>query len=175
MIITCDTMHGLQETRSPSLVPLASSHLSPFCVLTVCRATFQCQEDSTCIPLSRVCDRQPDCLNGSDEEQCQEGRAGYDYLSRGKPMNGLSQTAWPFSMLLPQRFLPSCPNTYQPIYKCAYMSICLPIHLSIHPSILFIHPNTHPPILPSIHPSVRPSIFWSLQPFVCLLIHTSTH
>ncbi|KAI4577820.1 hypothetical protein MJT46_019351 [Ovis ammon polii x Ovis aries] len=39
----------------------------------VCRATFQCQEDSTCIPLSRVCDRQPDCLNGSDEEQCQEG------------------------------------------------------------------------------------------------------
>ncbi|KAB0347036.1 hypothetical protein FD754_011893 [Muntiacus muntjak] len=41
----------------------------------VCRATFQCQEDSTCIPLSRVCDRQPDCLNGSDEEQCQEGTA----------------------------------------------------------------------------------------------------
>ncbi|KAB1270149.1 Transmembrane protease serine 6 [Camelus dromedarius] len=39
----------------------------------VCRATFQCQEDSTCISLSRVCDRQPDCLNGSDEEQCQEG------------------------------------------------------------------------------------------------------
>uniref|UniRef100_A0A8C5ZMS1 Transmembrane serine protease 6 n=1 Tax=Marmota marmota marmota TaxID=9994 RepID=A0A8C5ZMS1_MARMA len=39
----------------------------------VCRATFQCQEDSTCVSLSRVCDRQPDCLNGSDEEQCQEG------------------------------------------------------------------------------------------------------
>lgn len=39
----------------------------------VCRATFQCQEDSTCISLSRVCDQQPDCLNGSDEEQCQEG------------------------------------------------------------------------------------------------------
>uniref|UniRef100_A0A8C0JUF4 Transmembrane protease serine 6 n=1 Tax=Canis lupus dingo TaxID=286419 RepID=A0A8C0JUF4_CANLU len=39
----------------------------------VCRATFQCQEDSTCISLSRVCDRQPDCLNGSDEEHCQEG------------------------------------------------------------------------------------------------------
>ncbi|XP_025782248.1 transmembrane protease serine 6 [Puma concolor] len=39
----------------------------------VCRATFQCQEDSTCISLSRICDRQPDCLNGSDEEQCQGG------------------------------------------------------------------------------------------------------
>uniref|UniRef100_A0A8C2W3W0 Transmembrane protease serine 6 n=1 Tax=Chinchilla lanigera TaxID=34839 RepID=A0A8C2W3W0_CHILA len=39
----------------------------------VCRATFQCQEDSTCIPLSRVCDQQPDCLNSSDEEHCQEG------------------------------------------------------------------------------------------------------
>nr|KAF6498263.1 transmembrane serine protease 6 [Rousettus aegyptiacus] len=39
----------------------------------VCRATFQCQEDSTCVSLSRVCDGQPDCLNGSDEEQCQEG------------------------------------------------------------------------------------------------------
>ncbi|XP_073940515.1 transmembrane protease serine 6 isoform X2 [Castor canadensis] len=38
-----------------------------------CRATFQCQEDSTCISLSRVCDRQSDCLNSSDEEQCQEG------------------------------------------------------------------------------------------------------
>ncbi|XP_040325408.1 transmembrane protease serine 6 isoform X1 [Herpailurus yagouaroundi] len=42
----------------------------------VCRATFQCQEDSTCISLSRICDRQPDCLNGSDEEQCQGGRGG---------------------------------------------------------------------------------------------------
>ncbi|XP_059881586.1 transmembrane protease serine 6 isoform X1 [Delphinus delphis] len=39
----------------------------------VCRATYQCQEDSTCISLSRVCDQQPDCLNGSDEELCQEG------------------------------------------------------------------------------------------------------
>lgn len=78
MIITFDTMHGLQAMQSPSLVPLASSQLSRLCVLTVCRATFQCQEDSTCIPLSRVCDRQPDCLNGSDEEQCQEGRAEYD-------------------------------------------------------------------------------------------------
>uniref|UniRef100_A0A9L0JQI4 Transmembrane protease serine 6 n=1 Tax=Equus asinus TaxID=9793 RepID=A0A9L0JQI4_EQUAS len=50
----------------------------PFCGGTpfpvgVCRATFQCQEDSTCVSLSRVCDQQPDCLNGSDEEQCQEG------------------------------------------------------------------------------------------------------
>lgn len=39
----------------------------------VCRAMFQCQEDSTCISLSRVCDRQSDCLNGSDEAWCQEG------------------------------------------------------------------------------------------------------
>ncbi|XP_054430487.1 transmembrane protease serine 6 isoform X1 [Pteronotus mesoamericanus] len=39
----------------------------------VCRAMFQCQEDSTCISLSRVCDGQPDCVNASDEEQCQEG------------------------------------------------------------------------------------------------------
>nr|XP_005008608.2 transmembrane protease serine 6 [Cavia porcellus] len=38
----------------------------------VCRATFQCQEDSTCISMSRVCDRKPDCLNSSDEAQCQE-------------------------------------------------------------------------------------------------------
>uniref|UniRef100_A0A8C5NZB2 Transmembrane protease serine 6 n=1 Tax=Jaculus jaculus TaxID=51337 RepID=A0A8C5NZB2_JACJA len=39
----------------------------------VCRATFQCQEDSTCISLSKVCDRKPDCLNSSDEEQCRGG------------------------------------------------------------------------------------------------------
>uniref|UniRef100_A0A4W2IHG6 Transmembrane protease serine 6 n=1 Tax=Bos indicus x Bos taurus TaxID=30522 RepID=A0A4W2IHG6_BOBOX len=53
--------------------PGVQVHYSLYNQSDLCRATFQCQEDSTCIPLSRVCDRQPDCLNGSDEEQCQEG------------------------------------------------------------------------------------------------------
>lgn len=43
---------------------------------------YQCQEDSTCISLPRVCDRQPDCLNGSDEEQCQEGRETLPVVSK---------------------------------------------------------------------------------------------
>ncbi|NXH16381.1 TMPS6 protease, partial [Bucco capensis] len=38
----------------------------------VCPAKFQCQEDSTCIEFSRVCNQQLDCANGSDEEQCTE-------------------------------------------------------------------------------------------------------
>ncbi|XP_010222428.1 PREDICTED: transmembrane protease serine 6 [Tinamus guttatus] len=36
----------------------------------VCSAKFQCQEDSTCIEFSKVCNHQLDCVNGSDEEQC---------------------------------------------------------------------------------------------------------
>ncbi|XP_044297103.1 transmembrane protease serine 6 isoform X2 [Varanus komodoensis] len=39
----------------------------------VCPATFQCQEDSTCIEFSKVCDKHLDCINGSDEEQCTGG------------------------------------------------------------------------------------------------------
>lgn len=42
----------------------------------VCPAKFQCQEDSTCIEFSRVCNQQQDCVNGSDEEHCNEGREG---------------------------------------------------------------------------------------------------
>lgn len=42
----------------------------------VCPAKFQCQEDSTCIEFSRVCNQQRDCVNGSDEEHCNEGREG---------------------------------------------------------------------------------------------------
>ncbi|XP_025062677.1 transmembrane protease serine 6 [Alligator sinensis] len=38
----------------------------------VCSATFQCQEDSTCIDFTKVCDGRLDCVNGSDEEQCHE-------------------------------------------------------------------------------------------------------
>jgi len=40
----------------------------------VCPAKFQCREDSTCIEFSRVCNQELDCVNGSDEEQCSEGR-----------------------------------------------------------------------------------------------------
>ncbi|NXD09997.1 TMPS6 protease, partial [Nothocercus nigrocapillus] len=39
----------------------------------VCSAKFQCREDSTCIEFSKVCNHQLDCVNGSDEEQCNEG------------------------------------------------------------------------------------------------------
>uniref|UniRef100_A0A803TW54 Transmembrane serine protease 6 n=1 Tax=Anolis carolinensis TaxID=28377 RepID=A0A803TW54_ANOCA len=39
----------------------------------VCPGKFQCQEDSTCIEFSKVCDKHLDCANGSDEEQCNEG------------------------------------------------------------------------------------------------------
>ncbi|XP_015717847.1 transmembrane protease serine 6 isoform X2 [Coturnix japonica] len=39
----------------------------------LCPAKFQCQEDSTCIEFSRVCNQQRDCVNGSDEEHCNEG------------------------------------------------------------------------------------------------------
>ncbi|KAK2488787.1 hypothetical protein MC885_015110, partial [Smutsia gigantea] len=53
--------------------PGVQVHYSLYNQSDLCRATFQCQEDSTCISLSRVCDQQPDCLNGSDEERCQEG------------------------------------------------------------------------------------------------------
>lgn len=44
--------------------------------LAVCPAKFQCREDSTCIEFSRVCNQQRDCANGTDEEQCSEGREG---------------------------------------------------------------------------------------------------
>ncbi|XP_053112433.1 transmembrane protease serine 6 isoform X2 [Hemicordylus capensis] len=39
----------------------------------VCPATFQCQEDSTCVEFSKVCNQLLDCINGSDEKQCHEG------------------------------------------------------------------------------------------------------
>nr|XP_020643360.1 transmembrane protease serine 6 [Pogona vitticeps] len=39
----------------------------------VCPAKFQCQEDSTCIEFSTVCDKHLNCVNGSDEQQCNEG------------------------------------------------------------------------------------------------------
>ncbi|KAJ1173681.1 hypothetical protein NDU88_005507 [Pleurodeles waltl] len=39
----------------------------------ICPAQFQCQEDSTCLDYSRVCDEKQDCTNGSDEEHCHEG------------------------------------------------------------------------------------------------------
>ncbi|XP_029445926.1 transmembrane protease serine 6 [Rhinatrema bivittatum] len=39
----------------------------------VCSATFQCQEDSTCLDLYKVCDQNLDCRNGSDEEHCNQG------------------------------------------------------------------------------------------------------
>ncbi|KAM8820314.1 transmembrane protease serine 6 [Eudromia elegans] len=38
----------------------------------VCSAKFQCREDSTCIEFSKVCNDQLDCIDGSDEEQCNE-------------------------------------------------------------------------------------------------------
>ncbi|XP_072512059.1 transmembrane protease serine 6 [Notamacropus eugenii] len=39
----------------------------------VCPSAFQCEEDSTCIHLPKVCDQHLDCINGSDEWQCHEG------------------------------------------------------------------------------------------------------
>ena len=53
-----------------SCVP--NSWALPSCA--VCPAKFQCREDSTCIEFSRVCNQELDCVNGSDEEQCSEGR-----------------------------------------------------------------------------------------------------
>ena len=86
----CERDEMRPNTHSPGSTksqPAASGFLPPvpsLCPHAVCRATFQCQEDSTCISLSRVCDQQPDCLNGSDEEQCQEGRAGYGRYLEGE-------------------------------------------------------------------------------------------
>lgn len=39
----------------------------------VCSAAFQCQEDSTCLDLYKICDKRIDCSNGSDEDHCNEG------------------------------------------------------------------------------------------------------
>lgn len=142
----CDGGHVTQgasaATVKPQPGPLAPQPLSS--VPTVCRAMFQCQEDSTCISLPRVCDQKPDCLNGSDEEQCQEGRGTLQGDQRGSQPH-----------LLLQRSLSSCSNTGNPL--CLRLHVQRSTQRSIHP---FIHSPIHPFTQPSdIQPAIRPPIY----------------
>lgn len=139
----CDSGHVTQgasaaATVKPQPGPLAPQPLSS--VPTVCRAMFQCQEDSTCISLPRVCDQKPDCLNGSDEEQCQEGRGTLQGDQRGSQEH-----------LLLQRSLSSCSNTGNPL--CLRLHVQLSTQRSIHP---FIRSPNHPTSSqPSAHPFIQ--------------------
>lgn len=147
-------------------------------VPTVCRATFQCQEDSTCVSLSRVCDGQPDCLNGSDEEQCQEGRLACDQASRGKPKNG----SQPDSPALPHASLAKV-SALLSQYSPTHLYVCLHVHPSLPPSLhpssdlssenLGVYPSIYPPLAsqPPRSPPNHQSIYLFAQLSACSLSH----
>lgn len=42
---------------------------------------FQCVTDGKCIPVSRKCDRRPDCSDGSDEYNCPRPRCSSNQLT----------------------------------------------------------------------------------------------
>lgn len=146
----CDLVeqHSTCSPGSAKSQPGSSGFLLSLYPYAVCRATFQCQEDSTCIPLSRVCDQQPDCLNGSDEEQCQEGRVGRSWVSRGRSENGPAGQPNPSAGFFGKAFC--LLSKYLP----TYLYICLYVQLSTHPTSGLpdrpVYPSIRIPTLSSI-------------------------
>ncbi len=67
-------------------------------------------------------------------------------------------------------------NTGNPFWEI-YLTVCLYICLSVHPSII----STHLPFFPSIHPqylsinNIYPSVCLSFYPSISLSIHPSIH